>query len=45
MNQFNNFWWFWYFTDLGQEDPVDETFGIGEHDLIDEEGNGSSWYK
>jgi outer membrane protein OmpU len=25
---------------LGQEDPVDETFGIDEQDLIDEEGNG-----
>ena len=25
---------------LGQEDPIDETFGIDEQDLIDEEGNG-----
>jgi len=25
---------------LGQEDPADETFGIDEQDLIDEEGNG-----
>ena len=25
---------------LGNEDPVDETFGIDEQDLIDEEGNG-----
>ena len=25
---------------LGQEDPVDETFGIDEQDLIDEEGSG-----
>ena len=25
---------------LGSEDPVDETFGIDEQDLIDEEGNG-----
>jgi len=25
---------------LGQEDPVDESFGIDEQDLIDEEGNG-----
>ena len=23
---------------LGQEDSIDETFGIGEQDLIDEEG-------
>ena len=25
---------------LGAEDPIDETFGIDEQDLIDEEGNG-----
>ena len=25
---------------LGQEDPADETFGIDEQDIIDEEGNG-----
>jgi len=25
---------------LGQEDPIDETFGIDEQDLIDEEGSG-----
>ena len=25
---------------LGQEDPIDETFGIDEQDLIDNEGNG-----
>jgi hypothetical protein len=25
---------------LGNEDPIDETFGIDEQDLIDEEGNG-----
>ena len=27
---------------LGQEDPVDETFGIDEQDLIDEEGVGTN---
>ena len=37
MNQYYNFWWFWYIK-FGQKDQsVNDAFGIGEQDLIDED--------